>query len=79
MRKDRLNCKAAGSGICVYIHKSLPAERLNRLESPGLETLGIHLKPYRLPRHASTILLGVINHLPSANAEDNDSLTEIST
>ena len=65
MRKDRSHCsKSIGGGICAYVHHSIPAERLTNFELPGLETLWIHLKPYRLPRHTSTILLGVIYHPP---------------
>ena len=77
MRKDRLHCKKIkGGGICAYIHHSIPADRLTSLESPGLETLWINLKPYRLPRHISTILFGVIYHPPSARAEENELLVE---
>jgi hypothetical protein len=61
---------------CAYVHHSIPAERLTNFELPGLETLWIHLKPYRLPRHTSTILLRVIYHPPSAKAEDNELLIE---
>lgn len=77
MRKDRQHCnKSTGGGICAYIHHSIPADRLPDLETPGLETLWIHIKPYRLPRHTTTILIGVIYHPPSAMAEDNESLIE---
>ena len=77
MRKDRSHCsKSIGGGICAYDHHSIPAERLTNFELPGLETLWIHLKPYRFPRHTSTILLGVIYHPPSAEAEDNELLIE---
>ena len=77
MRKDRSHCnKSIGGGICAYVHHSIPAERLTNFELPGLETLWIHLKPYRLPRHTSTIILGVIYYPPSAKADDNEILTE---
>ena len=55
---------------------SFDSSRKTDFELPGLETLWIHLKPYRLPRHTSTILLGVIYHPPSAKAEDNELLIE---
>ena len=68
--------KSIGGGTCTYVHHSIPAERLTNFELPGLETLWIHLKPYRLPRHTSTITLGVIYHPPSAKADDNEILIE---
>ena len=50
MRKDRSHCnKSIGGGICADVHHSIPAERLTNFELPGLETLWIHLKPYRDP------------------------------
>jgi hypothetical protein len=78
MRKDISHySKSIGGGIlCAYVHHSIPAERLTYFEPPDLEILWIHLKPYRLPRHTSTILLGVIYHPPSAKAEDNQLLIE---
>ena len=78
MKKDISHySKSIGGGIlCAYVHHSIPAERLTYFEPPDLEILWIHLKPYRLPRHTSTILLGVIYHPPSAKAEDNELLIE---
>ncbi len=77
MRKDRSHCsKSIGGGICAYVHHSIPAERLTNFQLPGFESLWIHLKSYRLPRHTSTILLGVIYHPPSAKAENNELLIE---
>ena len=34
----------------------------------------LHLRPIRLPRSISTILLGIVYHPPSATSEDNDKL-----
>ena len=38
------------------------------------ETMWLHVKPFRLPRSVSTILIGLIYHPPHASSEDNNAL-----
>ena len=77
MRRDRhFSNKSAGGGVCAYIHHKIPAKRLHTFEPDSLETLLINVKPFRHPRHTSTILFEIIYHPPSAKAEDNDALIE---
>ncbi|XP_048590589.1 uncharacterized protein LOC125573834 [Nematostella vectensis] len=72
-RKDR---PSHAGGIATYIRSVIPCVRLSEAELSGAvsETMWIHVKPFRLPRSVSTILIGVIYHPPHASAEDNNML-----
>lgn len=73
-RKDR---STRGGGIAAYISSSIQCKRLiidKELCESITETMWIHLKPHRLPRSVSTILLGVVYHPPQATADDNNTL-----
>ena len=58
-RKDR---STRGGGIAAYVSSSIQCKRLidKELCESITETMWIHLKPHRLPRSVSTILLGVV-------------------
>ena len=44
------------------------------LRSAISETIRLHVKPFRLPRSVSSVLIGLIYHPPHASSEDNNVL-----
>ncbi|XP_048590485.1 uncharacterized protein LOC116620085 [Nematostella vectensis] len=75
-RKDRVY--SSGGGVAVYVNSDIPCKEVN---SPELvdcvsELLWLQLRPVRLPRSVSSILLGVIYHPPRASTDDNTKLYE---
>ena len=76
-RKDRTSLtKSCGGGVAVYIHSSHPARRMYDFERPGIESLWVTIRPHRLPRHTSIVLLVVVYHPPSSNAEETHTLLD---
>ena len=59
-RNDRLFSR--GGGICVYFNAGIYCRKLEHFERPDIESLWIVLRPKRLPRSISVILLAVIYH-----------------
>ena len=74
-RKDR---GSRGGGITVYISSSIRAKRLEDQElcEAVSESLWIELRPTRLPRPISAVLIGTVYHPPHAKAEDNNRLRD---
>lgn len=74
-RKDR---GSRGGGIAVYISSSTRAKRLDdqELSEAVSESLWIELRPTRLPRPISAVLIGTVYHPPHAKAEDNNRLRD---
>ena len=60
-RKDR---PSHGGGLAAFIRSSIPCVLLPKIELRGAvtETMWLHVKPFRLPRSVSTILIGLIYH-----------------
>ena len=74
-RRDRTY--TSGSGVAVYVNCKIGSCRLDTPDLDGIsESLWVQLRPTRLPRGISSILLGIIYHPPSASAEDNEKLYE---
>lgn len=74
-RKDRATpC----GGVGAYVNCAIPCKRLAHLElTDGItEVLWIQLRPTRLPREVSSVLLGVVYHPPKATNEDNNKLID---
>ena len=72
-RRDR---PTYAGGIAAYINCDIPCRIVSTpmlVDSPT-EILWIKLRPRRLPRPMSIILLGIIYHPPHAMAEDNNVL-----
>ena len=69
-RKDR----GSRGGIAAFVLASIPCVRLSNIELTNSvsECMWLYVKPFRLPRSVSTILLGVVYHPPHATAEDNN-------
>lgn len=62
--------------MAVYIHNSHPTRRLCDFERSDIESLWVTIRPHRLPRHTSIVLLAVVYHPPSSNAEENQTLLD---
>lgn len=66
-RKDRVF--AQHGGVCLYVKNSINSKELKDLEDPSrnTEVLWSELKPRRLLRGFSRIIIGVVYHPPSAD------------
>ncbi|XP_068749281.1 uncharacterized protein [Montipora capricornis] len=67
VRKDRVD--SIHGGVCAYIRDNINFTILEDLEDSSFEALWLKLRPARLPRGYSCIVLGIIYHPPN----DNDS------
>ena len=65
VRKDRVDITQGG--VCVYIRDNINFTILEDLEDPSFEALWLKLRPARLPRGFSCIVLGIIYHPPNNN------------
>ena len=70
-RNDRV--ERGGGGVACYVAETLVYEPLHDIEDDEHEVLWIRLKPKKLPRKFSCIIIACIYHLPCA---DNGSLRE---
>ena len=65
VRKDREN--SSHGGVCVFVHQNIHFNHLVELQSPNLEVIWIKIRPRRLPRTISCIIVGIIYHPPNSN------------
>ena len=65
VRKDRVDI--IHGGVCAYIRDNINFTILEDLEDPSFEALWLKLRPARLPRGYSCIVLGIIYHPPNDN------------
>ena len=72
VRKDR-NLDKRGGGVCAYIKSSIGFTTIDELNASSFETLWIYLRPNRLPRGFSCLIIGIIYHPPQ---DDDASFTE---
>ena len=72
-RKDR--SVSHGGGLTVYVNSTICCKSLSQFANPGnvSECLWLQLRPRRLPRSVSSVVLAVIYHPPYA-AQDNNNL-----
>ncbi|CAB4042635.1 Hypothetical predicted protein, partial [Paramuricea clavata] len=54
-RNDRTY--SCGGGVCIYIKEEIYCRRLEHFEDPAIESLWLLLRPKRLPRSISALLL----------------------
>ena len=55
--------------MCIYIKSSIPFKALQDLQDEYFESLWLYLRPYKLPRGFSCLIVCVIYHpLASDNA-----------
>ena len=73
-RKDRITGR--GGGVCVYVKKDIPCMRWSNLENDSVECLWLYLRPKRLPRPLSGIVIAVIYHPPYLPVKEHDDLNE---
>ena len=62
--------------MSAYVDSTFPCQRLIAHEDQDIESLWINMRPFKLPRCVSAILLGVIYHLTSCAADDNVALID---
>lgn len=74
-RRDR---HTRGGGVAIYVNPSIQCKRLVVDDPPDFitESLWLQLRPIRLPRPISSIIIGVIYHPPQASTDDNNRLYE---
>ena len=65
VRKDRVD--SIHGGVCAYIRDNINFAILDDLEDSSFEALWLKLRPARLPRGYSCIVLGIIYHPPNDN------------
>ena len=70
-RKDRV--ERGGGGVACYVAETAVYDRVHDIEDDEHEVLWIRLKPKKLPRKYSCIIIACIYHPPGA---DNGSLRE---
>ena len=73
-QKDR--SVSRGGGLAVYVNSTIRCKSLSQFANPGnvSECLWLQLRPRRLPRSVSSVLLAVIYHPPYATTQDNNDL-----
>ena len=73
-RRDRVGRQRGG--VCAHIDAHLPCKRLIDYEEHEVESLWISVRPFRLPRSITSILVGVVYHPPHFGATENRVLSE---
>ena len=61
-RKDRQH-----GGVCIYIRDSIQFSLLDDLSEPSFEVIWVKIRPDRLPRGFSNVIVGTVYHPPSSN------------
>ena len=65
IRKDRV--ESEHGGVCVYVKDTIKFTILDDLHDPSFEILWIKLRPTRLPRGCTSIVVGTLYHPPSVS------------
>ena len=65
IRKDRV--ERIHGGVCVYVQNQIKVEILSNLISPSFVVLWLKLRPRKLPRGISSIVLAAIYHPPGSD------------
>ena len=60
-----------GGGECVYVRTIHPCIRLQDFEDTEIESIWLKIRPHRLPRGTSSLLVAAVYHPPSSVAEQN--------
>ena len=68
-RRDRIG--SSGGGVCVYLDQKIPCNRLDSCDQSDVESIWISLRPHKLPRDITSIILGVIYHSTSNKEPEN--------
>ena len=75
VRRDRK--LRTGGGICAFIRSNIPFKILDELHDDNLETMWLYLRPCKLPRGISSLIVCVVYHPPSN--EDNTIIDHLSS
>ncbi len=65
IRKDRI--RAQHGGVCLYVRDSIPATVLTEYDVGEVEILWCKLRPNRLPRGFSHLIVATVYHPPTAD------------
>lgn len=65
VRKDR--CERVHGGVCMFIRDTINFSVLDGLADSSFEVLWVRLRPTRLPRGFSCIVVGTVYHPPNAD------------
>ena len=60
-----------GGGVCVYVKASHPCSLIKDYLDSEIESIWLNIRPYRLPRGTSSILVATVYHPPSSSIEQN--------
>ena len=71
-RKDRQ--QGRGGGVCIYLSQHLHLKRRADLECPDMECMWLWLRPTRLPRALTGIVVGVVYSPSDRNVEEGERL-----
>lgn len=58
-------------GVCIDVHSSIHCHRLHNYELARIESVRLRLRPRRLPRLLSVVLMAVVYHPTSCGTNDN--------
>ncbi len=72
IRQDRTFGR--GGGVCAFVSNSILYKGWPGLENPLYECLWLRLRPYRLPRKISSIVMGVLYSRPDKPAQEQRDL-----
>ena len=64
IRRDR--CERQHGGVCIYIKDTIEFSVLDELFDSSFEVLWINMRPTRLPRGFTNLIVGTVYHPPSA-------------
>ncbi len=67
-RRDRSGGR--GGGVCLYVSHTIHSKRKSDLENPLYECMWVNLRPCRLPRCMTNMMIGVIYIPPGKSAEE---------
>ena len=68
LRRDRPIGR--GGGVCIYVSNTIPSKRRVDLESPLYECMWIWLRPHRLPRPLSGLIIAVTYNPPDKSSQE---------
>ena len=74
LRKDRVERR--GGGVGIYIKHTLSFKVLDDLSCPDIESVWVYLRPPKLPRGFSCLVVAVIYHPPGQSQASNSVLTD---
>ena len=59
-RKDRID--TLGGGVCIYLKSTIPCKYLEYCDQIGVESIWLSMRPHKLPRPITSIILAVVYH-----------------